>query len=277
MNRRAARAVVLGALVLALQGRPPVCAADLPVLKHTFIVIAHRGEHRSHPENTLEAIDGAIDAGADFVEMDVRRSQDGRYVLMHDSDVERMTDGHGRVADLTWAELSRLAVRGLGPPGARASRIPLFEEALARCHGRIDIYLDFKDGDPAQVTALIRKAGMERHVLVHDRASHAPAWRAAAPELPMILTPPDAATGDAQALRAFLEENRPEVIDDDWAGWTAEKVQMAEGLGARVWPNIEEQDEGPSQWARLAEKGIKGVQSDRPRQLIAWLIREQRR
>ena len=47
-------------------------------------VIAHRGEHRAHPENTLPAFQAAIDAGADFFELDVRTTADGRLILMHD-------------------------------------------------------------------------------------------------------------------------------------------------------------------------------------------------
>src|SRR5947209_4506366 len=59
------------------------------------VVIAHRGEHLSHPENTIAAFQAAVDAGADFFELDVRTTSDGKFVLMHDSTVDRMTNGHG--------------------------------------------------------------------------------------------------------------------------------------------------------------------------------------
>jgi glycerophosphoryl diester phosphodiesterase len=58
-----------------------------------IVVIAHRGEHRAHPENTLPAFQAAIDAGADFFELDVRTTSDGRLVLMHDARVDRTTKG----------------------------------------------------------------------------------------------------------------------------------------------------------------------------------------
>src|SRR5262245_33255893 len=67
-------------------------AAELPQPRHKFVVIAHRGNHARAHENTLTALQHAIDAGADYAEIDVRRTVDGHYVLMHDRDVERMTD-----------------------------------------------------------------------------------------------------------------------------------------------------------------------------------------
>ena len=50
----------------------------------TVLTSAHRGEHAHHPENSLPAIQGAIDAGMDFVELDVRTTSDGQLVIMHD-------------------------------------------------------------------------------------------------------------------------------------------------------------------------------------------------
>src|SRR5512136_3029431 len=73
-------------------------AAELPPAKHAFIVIAHRGNHARAHENTLTALKHAMEAGVDYAEIDVRRTSDGCHVLMHDSKVDRMTDGHGPVS-----------------------------------------------------------------------------------------------------------------------------------------------------------------------------------
>ena len=71
-------------------------------------VISHRGEHLAHPENTLPAFQAAIDAGADFFELDVRTTSDGRLVLMHDRTVDRTTNGKGTIREMTFDQ-----VRGL--------------------------------------------------------------------------------------------------------------------------------------------------------------------
>ena len=54
-------------------------------------VISHRGEHLHHPENTLPAFRAALEAGADFIEVDVRTTSDGKLVVMHDGTVDRST------------------------------------------------------------------------------------------------------------------------------------------------------------------------------------------
>src|SRR5438045_7121592 len=83
-------------------------AAELPQSRHNFVVIAHRGNHTRAHENTITALQHAIDAGIDYAEIDVRRTADGHYVLMHDRTVDRMTDGRGPVNQLTLAQIRAL-------------------------------------------------------------------------------------------------------------------------------------------------------------------------
>lgn len=233
-----------------------------------WMVIAHRGEHRSHPENTLEAIEGAIRAGADLVEMDVRRSSDGQYLLMHDATVDRMTDGKGRVSEKTWAELSSLKVADKARTNAVPSRIPRLEQALDACRGRIQVYLDFKAGDPAEVVKILKQAGMESRVWVYDHPGGAARWRKVLPSVRMILSPPAEACRDEEALRQFVSQYRPEVVDQapsrDFVGWCRD-------LGVRVWPDIQRADERPGYWERFLGLGVDGVQTDHPAELKAWL------
>lgn len=251
-----------------------LCAADLPALKHATVVIAHRGEHQRHHENTLESIDGAVEAGADFVELDVRRSSDGRYLLMHDASVDRMTDGKGRVVEQSWEALSRLNVRDLHLTNVPPSRIPLLEEALARCRGRIHIYLDFKAGDRAKVAAMIREAGMERGVLIYDSAGGIDEWRRLAPELPIITSPPKAALTDSGALKEFVGRYRPEILDEaPDAGF----VSAVAALGVKPWPDIQRAVETPEYWRGIWDKGLRGFQTDHPAELVRWLKETGRR
>lgn len=70
-----------------------------------IIVVAHRGDWRHAPENSLQAIKNCIDMGVDMVEIDIRKTKDGQLVLMHDGTVDRTTNGKGRVSDLTLESL----------------------------------------------------------------------------------------------------------------------------------------------------------------------------
>ena len=59
-------------------------------------------------ENTVAAFDKAIEMNADFIEVDVQRSKDGKLVIIHDPTVDRTTEGAGKVKDLTLKQLKRL-------------------------------------------------------------------------------------------------------------------------------------------------------------------------
>lgn len=93
-------------------------------------VCAHKGHAAAVPEQTLEAFDRALALGADIVEVDVRRSRDGRLVLMHDPAVERTTNGSGAVADHTFEELKLLDAGSWFSPAFAGVRVPSAEEAL---------------------------------------------------------------------------------------------------------------------------------------------------
>ena len=76
--------------------------------------IAHRGFAGVNPENTVPAVRRAVEAGADAIEVDVRRCRSGELVVVHDATVDRVTDGSGAVADLPLSELASLDVLGTG-------------------------------------------------------------------------------------------------------------------------------------------------------------------
>src|SRR5438874_8552239 len=72
------------------------------------VAISHRGEHLHHPENTMPAYHAAFDAGADFIETDVRTTSDGKLAIMHDATVDRCTGGRGDVAAMTLDDIRKL-------------------------------------------------------------------------------------------------------------------------------------------------------------------------
>jgi len=66
---------------------------------------AHRGLSSEKAENTLAALGAAVAAGFPALEMDLRATADGEVVVLHDADLDRTTDGHGRIETLTWRQL----------------------------------------------------------------------------------------------------------------------------------------------------------------------------
>ena len=89
------------------------------------LIIAHRGLTSAAAENTVAAFRGAVEAGADGVELDVRLSRDGEVVVLHDHRLERTTDGTGPASRRSLAEMKQLDVRGLA-----GERIPTLGEVF---------------------------------------------------------------------------------------------------------------------------------------------------
>ncbi|MDT7828799.1 glycerophosphodiester phosphodiesterase family protein [Pricia sp. S334] len=81
--------------------------ADFYDRPEIIMVAAHRAAHQRHPENSLAAVQESIRLGIDIIEIDLRMSKDGKFVLMHDSTVDRTTNGTGSVSDLRAHKLHR--------------------------------------------------------------------------------------------------------------------------------------------------------------------------
>src|SRR5262249_51516845 len=122
--------------------------------------IAHRGDSKSHPENTLAAFRAAVEIGVDMCELDVQLTRDGALVVIHDDTVNRTTDGKGAVADLTLDEIRKLDAGARFAGGARGERIPTLEEVFSATRGRCGLNVELKvAGAERKVAQLIRATG----------------------------------------------------------------------------------------------------------------------
>src|SRR5262249_54446746 len=110
--KRLLRRVELGLALLVVGFGVLALAATIPFnLSEPVQVTAHRGYSRVAPENALAAVRKALEAGAEWAEIDVQETADGEVVVLHDRDLLRMTGDKRRLAELTLAELRRLRVR----------------------------------------------------------------------------------------------------------------------------------------------------------------------
>lgn len=129
-------------------------------------ICAHRGYSTAVPENTVASIKAAAAAGATFCEVDVRRCADGVFLLMHDRDVARTTDGVGLVSRLTWEELTRLDAGSWFSPAFIGERIPSLKECLdCACEAGLGLLLEIKDAHAneewlLELTGMVRAARM---------------------------------------------------------------------------------------------------------------------
>ena len=123
------------------------------------------------PENTLASFELALSQGADAIELDVRLSADGEVVVIHDSTVDRTTNGHGHVAKLTLNELRSLDAGGYFSEKFRGQKIPLLEEVFETVGTKTAVNVELKDHTlpgsqlVEKVCALIEKHGMEKRIV----------------------------------------------------------------------------------------------------------------
>jgi glycerophosphoryl diester phosphodiesterase len=114
-----------------------------------FLTIGHRGVMGVEPENTLRSFVAAEQAGLDVIELDLHLSKDGALVVMHDTDVDRTTDGKGPIAEQTLAELRTL-------DAGREERVPVFEEVLDAVS--LPLQAEIKDVAAARALAEVMNA-----------------------------------------------------------------------------------------------------------------------
>ena len=125
-----------------------------------FLLISHRGASRYEPENTLRSFRRALDMGSRAIEFDVRKSLDGRLVVIHDRTVDRTTDGGGAVSGKTLSELRSLDV-------GRGERIPTLEDVFGSFAGRCGLVVELKErGTEEKTVSLIKAHGLIKDVAV---------------------------------------------------------------------------------------------------------------
>jgi glycerophosphoryl diester phosphodiesterase len=109
----------------------------------SFLKIAHRGYSSRYPENTILAFEKAVAAGADMIELDVQLSRDGRLVVIHDTRIDRTSDGTGAVADLSLAKLKRYSYNNR-MTGFGLVEIPTLAEVIAWAGSRVLLNIEIK-------------------------------------------------------------------------------------------------------------------------------------
>jgi glycerophosphoryl diester phosphodiesterase len=151
--------VLWGQLLQASRSRPWV------------YITAHRGHARAAPENTLAAVRRAIESGADYAEIDVQLTADGKAILLHDRDLKRVAGDSRRLADLRWDELRTIDVGSWFAPAFASERIPTLDEVLSLAKGQIRLNIELKYYAPdaglaGEVARLVRDRNATEETLV---------------------------------------------------------------------------------------------------------------
>ena len=186
------RSTLIATLVVSLSLTLPATAQqrDAKAAAKVKEVIGHMGSCADRPPNTLAGIRRAIEAGAHVAEIDARTTKDGALVCIHDEDVDRTTDGKGKVATLTLAELKRLDAGSKFAAKFANERVPTLREVLALSKTKIAVMIDLKEsGDDyiKKIAAEVREHGEPKRTVLGVRSiEHAKQFRTLLPEARQI-------------------------------------------------------------------------------------------
>jgi len=247
-----------------------------PILPHVVragdqppLIIGHRGLFKHAPENTLPCFAACIDLGFGF-ELDIRRTQDGHLVCLHDDNVKRTTNGAGKVAELLLDDVRKLDAGGWFDPAFAGAKVPLLDEVFAllkeRKRPQLRVALDFKIDDDkvhGDVVRLAEKHGVLNQVICIGLAISAPSvrqkLRAASPRV-------------AVAVLAARTDDLPDALKDANADWiylrfipTPEQVSRIHRAGKRVFlsgPLISGIE--PANWESARAAAVDVLLSDYP-------------
>lgn len=134
-------------------------------------ISSHRGASKDAPENTLPAIEMALDTAADYIEIDVQETKDGEVVLMHDATLARTTGVNKKVSDLTLEEIQQLDAGSWYGDEFVGVTVPTLREVLEVCKGHCKLNIEIKANKAMpdleeKVVALIEEYDFTRQCVV---------------------------------------------------------------------------------------------------------------
>lgn len=298
-------AIVLACVVAsAAQAGPVDTIRRIADPRGGIIAIAHRGCHAAAPtrgmagtlpENSRAGLLRCAALGVEVMETDVRRTRDGYLVMIHDDSVDRTTDGTGKVADLTLAQIRALRLRddeGGAGTALTHERVPTLDELLALAKGRIVLNLDVKDAIYGEVVDAVVRAGAADQVIVKTFAGIGSPPLAAMPPYDRVPFAPIPITGDPaaadvpaiirQQARARRKPLAVELPRMPLASLPA-SIAAARQTGIAVWVNtlfegfvtglggdaVAARDP-EAVWGRLVDSGVRLIQTDAVDALLVW-------
>ncbi len=230
-------------------------------------VVAHRGGvGLGVPENTIPAIKRAIEVGVQMIEIDIRETKDGHLVLMHDSTVNRTTNGNGHVDEMTLAEIQQLDAGSWLSEEFKGTKVPTLKEALKVMKGKIDPDLDFKEGNLNKLVDVVNEAG------IADQCTHFSSWqrcKSLSQIEPRIFNRP---TIDyPEQIPQLTYDLNPPIINMDWNAVCEESIRKAHIYGSKAFINCLSTADTLLNARIAAQAGADYIQTDYPDKVIELL------
>lgn len=254
------------------------------------MIIAHRGDWRNAPENSLQAIQNCIDMGIDMIEIDVRKTNDDVLILMHDQSLDRTTTGKGLVSEWNLDSLKKLYLKnGINQPTKH--KIPTLKEALELTKGNILVNLDKCYNYFPEAYNVIKETETEDQVVLKgSNLRFNDVKEDFGSKLDSVLFMPiinlDKQKNASEIIDEFQEKLKPVAFELVFSKDTSQVLDNFSKInlkGSKIWVNAlwgslnagYEDDlavENPdSIYGWYISKGINMIQTDRPELLLNYL------
>ena len=281
--------ILLTAFSISAQTRTDKLLKNLHDNESKYIfVIAHRGDWRNAPENSLQSIEKAIAMKVDMIELDIQPTKDGNFICMHDETLDRTSTGKGPIKDYTTEELKKFVLRS-GNGIKTRQPIPTLKEALNVCKGRILVNIDKGGTYIKEIMPIIQECGMEKQVIIKGYYPVEKVKKEYGSNESMLYMP-IVNSWDKEAvatIQTFIKNFTPiayELCFKDDANPNLKIIDEIAKSGSRVWMNtlwdslcgghddenalLESKDK---HWGWMLKHKATMIQTDRPQELIHYL------
>lgn len=258
--------------------------------EHRIMIVAHRGDWRNAPENSLQAIRNCIEMGVDMVEIDLKKTKDEKLVLLHDDKIDRTMTGKGIPSDFTLMELKAMRLKnGAGNPTRH--QIPTLEEAMLLAKGKIFINIDKGYNYYKDVVKILKKTGTLKQVIIKSNLPYEKVIFDYPNILDEIIYMPVLNADDPNVellADSYLTDKRVKIFEINFSKKTQRVEHLLKKLKTAnrkiwintLWPHLcdgmdddraVELGDVQHSWQKIIELGADYIQTDRPQALINYL------
>ncbi|QNK63581.1 glycerophosphodiester phosphodiesterase family protein [Pedobacter sp. PAMC26386] len=294
--------LLLPAMCLFGQQSPVTHESIMQQFKHPsnqhILVVAHRGDWRNAPENSIRAVEYAMKSGVDIVEIDVQMTKDKKLVVIHDQSIDRTTTGKGKVKDLLLDSIRKVHLKnGAGMP--TRYKMPTLEELMLAIQGKPVLVNIDKAWDYIPETYKVLKETNTVNQAIFKGNRSLKELRSAIGSLvdsiiymPMVwpdnynIYKPAQSEGPVSFTKEYISNYKPiafEVIYNTENSPVLDAVKFMNQKGVTVWVNTlwpelcaghddeAATDNADANWGWVIDHGANVIQTDRPAELLKYL------
>lgn len=236
-------------------------AAKMPAVG----IATHRAANEFAPENTISAMQIALNLKVDYIEIDVRQTKDGRSVILHDGNLNRTTNGKGPLKEINFDEVRKLSAGMWFNSFFSDEKIPTLEEScqLLAAHNEKSVhktyfYVDCKDINVRVLIDTLSKYQLMDGSVFYVSEQQIDQIRALAPKAKML-----PGLQSSKDLDRFIDTWHPYALDAEWKDLSKELIEKAHAKGVKIFSDGFGEAETADHYFRAIQAGIDVISTNK--------------